>query len=112
MTAADDERTRRFDTLFKERSPDVIAYCRWRARSQSDAQDAVAEVFLTAWRRLDDVPAGDAARIWALRHGAARDGKPAALQRPAHAAARASQVAARQHGRRRSVEPAAPAGSE
>ena len=54
MTAADDERARRFDTLFKERSPDVIAYCRWRARSQSDAQDAVAEVFLTAWRRLDE----------------------------------------------------------
>ena len=56
MTVADDDRARRFDTLFKERSPDVIAYCRWRARSQSDAQDAVAEVFLTAWRRLDDVP--------------------------------------------------------
>jgi len=64
MTAADDERARRFDALFRERSPDVIAYCRWRARSTSDAQDAVAEVFLTAWRRLDDVPAGDAARIW------------------------------------------------
>jgi DNA-directed RNA polymerase specialized sigma24 family protein len=24
----------------------------------------VSEVFLTAWRRLDDVPEGDAARIW------------------------------------------------
>jgi RNA polymerase sigma-70 factor (ECF subfamily) len=64
MTVANDERTRRFDALFRERSPDVIAYCRWRARSHSDAQDAVAEVFLTAWRRLDDVPQGDAARVW------------------------------------------------
>ena len=64
MTAADDERARRFDALFRERSPDVIAYCRRRARSSSDAQDAVAEVFLTAWRRLDDVPPGDATRIW------------------------------------------------
>jgi DNA-directed RNA polymerase specialized sigma24 family protein len=27
-------------------------------------QDAVAEVFLTAWRRLDAVPEGDAARVW------------------------------------------------
>lgn len=24
----------------------------------------MADVFLTAWRRLDDVPAGDAARVW------------------------------------------------
>jgi RNA polymerase sigma-70 factor (ECF subfamily) len=24
----------------------------------------VADVFLTAWRRLDDVPEGDAARVW------------------------------------------------
>jgi RNA polymerase sigma-70 factor, ECF subfamily len=30
----------------------------------SDAQDAVAEVFLTAWRRLDELPDGDAARVW------------------------------------------------
>jgi DNA-directed RNA polymerase specialized sigma24 family protein len=27
-------------------------------------QDAFADVFLTAWRRLDDVPEGDAARVW------------------------------------------------
>ena len=26
--------------------------------------DAVAETFLTAWRRLDDVPAGDEALVW------------------------------------------------
>lgn len=35
-----------------------------RAASASDAQDAVAEVFLTAWRRLDELPDGDAARVW------------------------------------------------
>ena len=33
------------------------AYCGWRTGSASDAQDAV-EVFLTAWRRLDDLPYG------------------------------------------------------
>jgi RNA polymerase sigma factor (sigma-70 family) len=32
--------------------------------SPSDAQDAAADVFLTAWRRLDELPDGDAARIW------------------------------------------------
>ena len=54
----------RFDRMFASYSADIVAYCGWRARSESDAQDAVADVFLTAWRRLDDVPEGDAARVW------------------------------------------------
>jgi RNA polymerase sigma factor (sigma-70 family) len=45
---------------------DVAAYCRWRGGSEDDAQDAVSDVFLVAWRRLDDVPDGDAARVWLL----------------------------------------------
>jgi RNA polymerase sigma factor (sigma-70 family) len=61
---SDAEREQRFDTLFESYSPDMVAYCNWRTGSLSDAQDAVAEVFLTAWRRLDDVPRGDAARVW------------------------------------------------
>jgi RNA polymerase sigma-70 factor, ECF subfamily len=64
MTDGQRERRRRFDDLFASYSPDVVAYCGWRAPSPSDAQDAVAEVFLTAWRRLDDVPDGDAGRVW------------------------------------------------
>lgn len=55
---------RRFDELFAEHRSDIVAYCRWRAATASDTEDAVAEVFLVAWRRLDDVPDGDAARIW------------------------------------------------
>jgi RNA polymerase sigma-70 factor (ECF subfamily) len=58
------ERRQRFDALFTAYSPDIVAYCGWRAGSASDAQDAVAEVFLIAWRRLDEVPEGDAARVW------------------------------------------------
>lgn len=58
------ERNRRFDDLFVSYGPDIAAYCGWRAGSPSDAQDAAAEVFLTAWRRLDEVPQGDAARVW------------------------------------------------
>jgi RNA polymerase sigma factor (sigma-70 family) len=54
----------RFDRLFAAYSADIVAYCGWRARSPADAQDAVADVFLTAWRRLDDIPEGDAARVW------------------------------------------------
>jgi RNA polymerase sigma factor (sigma-70 family) len=58
------ERGRRFDALFASYSADIVSYCGWRAASASDAQDAVAEVFLAAWRRLDELPADDAARVW------------------------------------------------
>jgi RNA polymerase sigma factor (sigma-70 family) len=64
MTESGGERRRRFEALFASYGSDLVAYCGWRAESAIDAQDAVAEVFLTAWRRLDDLPAGDAARVW------------------------------------------------
>lgn len=64
MTDGERERRRRFDALFAAYSSDVVAYCSWRAGSPSDAQDAAADVFLTAWRRLDDIPEGDATRVW------------------------------------------------
>jgi RNA polymerase sigma factor (sigma-70 family) len=64
MSESEPERRRRFDALFASYSSDIVAYCGWRAASSTDSQDAVAEVFLAAWRRLDEVPEGDAARIW------------------------------------------------
>lgn len=69
MTEGERERTRRFDALFASHSSDIVAYCGWRARSAADAQDAVADVFLTAWRRLDELPEGDAALLRCQRHG-------------------------------------------
>jgi RNA polymerase sigma factor (sigma-70 family) len=64
LVREDSDRRGRFDELFASYGPDIVAYCGWRAGSHSDAQDAVAEVFLAAWRRLDEMPAGDAARVW------------------------------------------------
>jgi RNA polymerase sigma-70 factor (ECF subfamily) len=64
MGQRDAERRQRFDDLFADFGPGVVAYCRWQSESPCDGQDAASEVFLTAWRRLDDVPEGDAARIW------------------------------------------------
>lgn len=64
MTTRETDRRRRFDVLFDSYGPDIVSYCRWRAGSHADAEDAVADVFLTAWRRLDAVPEGDAARVW------------------------------------------------
>jgi RNA polymerase sigma-70 factor (ECF subfamily) len=54
----------RFEALFREHVAGVAAYCRWCLRSRGDAEDAVAEVFLVAWRRLEDVPTGEASRPW------------------------------------------------
>jgi RNA polymerase sigma factor (sigma-70 family) len=62
VTAGEDRE--RFDALFREHVAGIGSYCRWRSLSITDAEDAVAEVFLTAWRRLDDVPHGNEARPW------------------------------------------------
>jgi RNA polymerase sigma factor (sigma-70 family) len=87
--AFDDEvsRRRRFDELFAAYSSDIVAYCTWRASSAGDAQDAAADVFLTAWRRLEELPEGDAARVWlyatarrALANQRRSDRRRAALQ--------------------------------
>ena len=41
----------------------ILAYCRRRV-SSADAQDAAAEVFTTAWRRIDEVPRDDKELPW------------------------------------------------
>ena len=64
MTDGERARRQRFDAVFASYSSDIVAYCGWRAASASDAQDAAAEVFLIAWRRLDELPEGAAARVW------------------------------------------------
>lgn len=64
MTEEDVERARRYEALIQAYGRDIVAYCGWRSGSAEDAQDAVADVFLVAWRRLDEVPEGNAARVW------------------------------------------------
>jgi RNA polymerase sigma-70 factor (ECF subfamily) len=59
-----DERQARFEALFAAHSRDIVGFCRWRCASPADAQDAAADVFLTAWRRLDELPEGEAGRVW------------------------------------------------
>ena len=54
---------RRFDELYSQHFREVLAYCLRRGVAD-DAYDAANEVFTIAWRRLSDVPAGEAARPW------------------------------------------------
>lgn len=53
----------RFRRLFDAHEEAMRAYC-FRRLGPDDANDAVAEVFLVAWRRIDRSPAGDEARLW------------------------------------------------
>ena len=48
-------RGQRFEDLFRENYPLVRAYALRRAAPEA-AQDIVADTFLVAWRRFDDVP--------------------------------------------------------
>jgi RNA polymerase sigma-70 factor (ECF subfamily) len=49
-------RESRFESIFRATYPRVIAYSLRRADRES-AEEAASETFLTAWRRLDAVPA-------------------------------------------------------
>jgi len=56
---------RRFEALFRDHHQAVLSYCR-RRMDRSDAEDAAADVFAIAWRRLGDVPEGEAGKAWLL----------------------------------------------
>lgn len=62
--AAPEERRRRFEAVYAANYGPVLGYLLRRTANSDDAADVLAETFLTAWRRLDDVPGGDTARLW------------------------------------------------
>jgi RNA polymerase sigma-70 factor, ECF subfamily len=66
-----DARGRYFEEMFQRTSPSILGYLMRRVDSSEDAADLMAEVFAIAWRRVDDVPPGDAARLWL--YGVARN---------------------------------------
>ena len=59
-----DERRHRFEELYAANCGPILGYVLRRTDNPDDAADVIAETFLTAWRRLDAVPAGDEARLW------------------------------------------------
>jgi RNA polymerase sigma factor (sigma-70 family) len=56
----------RFGELYERHHRSIRDYCRRRLEPQA-VDDAVSETFLTAWRRLDDLPDGDEALLWLYR---------------------------------------------
>ena len=53
-----------FEDMFARTRAPVLGYLLRRTVDAADAADLLAEVYLIAWRRRDDVPAGDQARLW------------------------------------------------
>lgn len=57
------ETGRRFDDLFSSHYSAIHRYC-VRRLGVGDAEDATADVFAVAWRRLDEMPPGAASKAW------------------------------------------------
>jgi RNA polymerase sigma-70 factor (ECF subfamily) len=78
----------KFRRIFDAHFAAVQRYC-VRRLPTADANDAVSEVFLVVWRRIDDVPAGDETMPWLI--GVARN----AVRNVARSRARSTRLAAK-----------------
>jgi RNA polymerase sigma factor (sigma-70 family) len=54
----------RFRLLYDSQFRSILGYALRRVAAPEDAADVVSETFLVAWRRMEEVPAGDGARPW------------------------------------------------
>lgn len=52
-----------FRRCYEAHYRDVLAYCRRRV-GETDAHDATSEVFMVAWRRIEDRPEEERLRAW------------------------------------------------
>jgi RNA polymerase sigma-70 factor (ECF subfamily) len=59
-----DDRKARFEKIYTATYEPILGYALRRCSSPEDAADVVAETFTIAWRRFEDIPAGDRARLW------------------------------------------------
>jgi RNA polymerase sigma-70 factor (ECF subfamily) len=62
MTLRSDQRSH-FESIWKQYRLEVLAYC-LRRTSVAEAEDACAETFLVAWRRIDEVPQSPQTLLW------------------------------------------------
>lgn len=64
MTADRGADRARFDGIYAANRVAILGYLLRRCDEAADAADLLAETFLVCWRRIEDVPDGDAARLW------------------------------------------------
>ena len=96
----------RFEACFRRNYADVARFCARRTSTPHDAEDAATDVFATAWRRIDAVPAAPEDRLWLF--GVARR----VLANQARGEQRRSQLALRLKGAAVAPAPEPPMGSE
>jgi RNA polymerase sigma-70 factor (ECF subfamily) len=58
------ERRKRFEAVYRELYAPICGYTLRRVRDPEDAAEAIAETFVTLWRRFDRCPQGDQLRPW------------------------------------------------
>jgi len=57
-------RAERFRGIYEAHHHRILGYALRRVEMPEDAADVVAETFLVAWRRLDEIPEGREALLW------------------------------------------------
>ncbi|MEZ5176611.1 MAG: RNA polymerase sigma factor [Acidimicrobiia bacterium] len=58
------QRRRAFGELYDSTFDQILAHCRRHCLGPDDAEDAVVEVYLTAWRKLEEALEADPPRSW------------------------------------------------
>ncbi|MET8003569.1 RNA polymerase sigma factor [Nonomuraea glycinis] len=54
----------RFEAIYNAYYPAIHQYAARRTSSPDDTADVISEAFLTAWRRIGEVPEGERALLW------------------------------------------------
>ncbi|MBB6347935.1 sigma-70 family RNA polymerase sigma factor [Nonomuraea muscovyensis] len=58
-----DDRSR-FEAVYRRTYEQILGYAVRRCSSPEDAADVVAETYVVAWRRMTELPDGEAGRLW------------------------------------------------
>ena len=61
---SDEWEVERLRLLLADSGDDLLRYFERRVADREDAADLLSEAAMTAWRRIGDLPQGDAGRLW------------------------------------------------
>ncbi len=54
----------RFEAVYRRTYEQILGYAVRRCSSPEDAADVVAETYVIAWRRIIELPDGEAGKLW------------------------------------------------